>query len=55
MKTVIAKCKCRNHYQDTVYGSGMRVMNPTTKFPSKGYRQYRCTVCVSLYTLSDRG
>lgn len=55
MKTVIAKCKCHNQYQDTVYGKGFRVMNPTMKTATKGNRQYRCTVCTSLHQLSDQG
>ncbi len=42
--TVIRKCDCKHEYQDTHYGNGMRVCNPTMKGKG-GTPVYRCTVC----------
>ena len=36
----IHRCKCPSEYQDSKYGSGMRVMNWSTKSET-----WRCTVC----------
>ncbi len=36
--STIAKCDCKNEYQDKLYGKGMRLKNSTGS-------GYRCTVC----------
>ena len=36
-------CTCRNAFQDTTYGQGVRVFNRAGKGP--GSRLYRCTAC----------
>lgn len=41
----IIHCECINTYQDTTYGKGNRVFNPTCKVNSSAKRIYRCTVC----------
>lgn len=38
----VMKCSCKHEYQDSVYGPGMRLFNPTGKTGDSGYR---CTVC----------
>lgn len=40
----ILKCKCASAYQDSVYGNGNRLFNPTGKGSGQG-DGYRCTVC----------
>lgn len=40
MSTEIKGCSCQNSYQDSKYGRGMRVHNP-----SKDGKELRCTVC----------
>ena len=36
--TIIAKCDCKNEFQDKKYGKGMRAKNSHNS-------GYRCTVC----------
>lgn len=36
----VAPCKCEHPFQDSTYGSGNRVFNPTFK------KTHRCTVCL---------
>lgn len=38
-------CKCKHAYQDKMYGSGVRVANPTSKKYPDGTIDVRCTVC----------
>jgi hypothetical protein len=38
----VLKCSCRHDYQDSIYGVGMRVMNPA---PSDKPKEYVCTIC----------
>jgi len=42
MATKIMKCSCKNTYQDSKYGSGMRLHNSRLDSAKSGYR---CTVC----------
>ena len=40
---VVKKCSCKHEFQDSEYGSNMRVMNSC-----KGGVDVRCTVCASV-------
>lgn len=45
---MIVRCTCRNIYQDSKYGLGMRVANwARNAFSKQG--GWRCTVCLSLH------
>ena len=46
---MIAKCSCRNAFQDKTYGAGNRVYNPCGQAAS-GSQKYRCTVCLATKT-----
>jgi len=41
------KCKCNHTFQDTTYGTGVRIATPTTRTPSPSTIEVRCTVCGS--------
>lgn len=44
--------ECKPHaYQDSVYGKGFRVMNPSS--PKASTPMYRCTVCCPTKTKSS--
>ena len=42
--------KCKNAYQDALYGPGMRVANPMKKDSAGHIASYRCTVCQTAIT-----
>jgi len=42
---MIAKCTCKNEYQDRRYGPGNRIHNLTKKVDGRGQDGKRCTVC----------
>lgn len=46
-KPEVIRCNCKHDFQDTKYGPGMRLMNPTSKQADAkgGPTVYRCTVC----------
>lgn len=44
-QTQVHPCKCKNDYQDSVYGSGMRLWNYGEKIGGNG--GWRCTVCMA--------
>jgi len=44
MTTVIKQCTCQHKYQDSKYGTGMRVMNQKAK-KERQPTVYKCTVC----------
>ena len=41
-------CKCKNDFQDKMYGMGIRVCNPNTK------GGHRCTVCGTSFGGGDK-
>lgn len=41
---MLAKCDCKNDWQDAQYGKGVRVHNEMAKGNDAG-RRGRCTVC----------
>ena len=46
---MIARCTCRNEYQDKRYGEGMRVVNPVGKTVKSGrVMEGRCTSCKAI-------
>lgn len=47
MAAVILTCKCKNAFQDKLYGSGKRVHNSGPKAGPNKTEGYRCTVCGS--------
>lgn len=52
MKNSTAKqfCKCKSEFQDTQYGKGIRICNPTTR-GTLDTRVVRCTVCNSEHSI----
>ena len=53
MKTVaLVICTCEHTQQDTLHGKNRRVANLTSKIPSDGTREVRCTVCKKIHVVS---
>lgn len=44
----VRSCKCKNDYQDRIYGNGMRIYNPNAKGGS------RCTVCGTTHGAGEK-
>ena len=51
---MILKCKCKHESQDTLHGSGNRVMTPLVKKQGLA-QQYRCTVCATVRLGPEKG
>ena len=47
MSAIVRSCTCKHPEQDSIYGSGKRVANTTTK-SKDDVIESRCTVCGSL-------
>jgi hypothetical protein len=52
-RSVIAKCDCKQEFQDQQYGRGLRVHNPAF---AKGAmpQRYRCTGCKKERSIDNR-
>lgn len=45
-------CNCSHQYQDTTYGTGVRIATKTQKEPTQSSVEVRCTVCSKVHVVS---